>query len=336
VSFLFPSPTITFEAALRDVASGSPRARALAAHALGEVTAPDDKPRAAGALIAALDDGRAEVRAEACAALGEIGMASAVPGLIKRLDDGDPAVRQCAAIALGTLRHPDAWEPLVTALREGAPDLRFQAVSSLAELDPPRSYDVLVGALGDHDPQVLSAIALALGAIGDGRAAGHLAGLLEHADRGVRFDAAYALADLDDARGRDALGAALDDPERGWDAACALEALGAEADADALARVLDARRKPAAPPQVMLRAAGALLAIAPAHARADAAQRVLLAGLTLRKPELRGLAIEELAKVGGAWACDALARRRGGRKGKDFVDVIDQALAAIRARSEQP
>jgi HEAT repeats/PBS lyase HEAT-like repeat len=331
VSFLFPSPTITFDAALRDLASGSPKARALAAHALGEVTAPDDRPRAADALITALDDARSEVRAEAAAALGDLGDGRAVPGLVKRLDDGDAAVRQCAAIALGTLRHPDGWDPLVRALREGAPDVRFQAASSLAEIDAPRSYAVLVDALGDRDPQVLSAIALALGAIDDGRATGHLARLLEHDDPGVRFDAAYALSQLGDARGRDALAGALRDPERAWDAACALEELGSAADADALAAVVGDRK---APPQVQLRAAGAVLAIAPEHAQAAAARRVLLAGLGLRKPELRGLAVEELGKSGGAWAEDALAKMRGGRKGKDFVDVIDQALTAIRGRVE--
>jgi len=83
---------------------------------------------------------------------------------------------------------------------------------------------------------------------------------------------------------------------------------------------------------VQLRASGALLAIAPQHARAEAAQRVLVAGLALRKPELRGLAIEELGKVGGTWAEDPLAKLRSSRKGKDFMDVIDQALDAIRGR----
>ena len=56
MSFLFPSSTITLEAALRDLARGSPKARAFAAHALGEITEPAEKRRALEALIAALDD----------------------------------------------------------------------------------------------------------------------------------------------------------------------------------------------------------------------------------------------------------------------------------------
>ena len=58
MSFLFPSSTITFEAALRDLAQGSPKARAFAAHALGEITEPAEKRRALDALLAALDDDR--------------------------------------------------------------------------------------------------------------------------------------------------------------------------------------------------------------------------------------------------------------------------------------
>jgi len=332
VSLLFPSQTITFDAALHDLTKGGVKARAIAAHALGEVTAPEEKARAADALCAALDDDRHEVRAEAAAALGDLGDPRGVPALARRLTDGDAAVRQCAAIALGTLRHPDGFAPLETALREGPADTRFQAASSLAEIDPPRAYDPLVAALGDDDPQVLSAIALALGAIGDGRAAGPLARLLDHGDRPVRFDAAYALAQLGDGQGRPQLVAGLDEPASAWDAVAALELLGTPADADAVAAVLGRRK---ADPQIQLRAAAAVLALAPAHERADAARRVLVAGLGLRKPELRGLAIEELGRVGGPWALDALARLRGTRKGKDFVDVIDGALAQIRARGDQ-
>ncbi|HEU4727992.1 MAG TPA: HEAT repeat domain-containing protein, partial [Kofleriaceae bacterium] len=116
MSFLFPSSTITFDAALRDLAQGSPKARAAAAHALGDVEDPTEKRRATEALSRAIDDDRPEVRAEACASLGELGDAAVLPLLIRRLDDGAPAVRQSAAIALGTLAHPDGFEPLAQAL----------------------------------------------------------------------------------------------------------------------------------------------------------------------------------------------------------------------------
>jgi hypothetical protein len=54
VSYLFPSSTITVEAALRDLANGSPKARAFAAHALGDVTDTTEVARAVDALIIAL------------------------------------------------------------------------------------------------------------------------------------------------------------------------------------------------------------------------------------------------------------------------------------------
>ncbi|MEM9493869.1 MAG: HEAT repeat domain-containing protein, partial [Myxococcota bacterium] len=72
MTYQLRSTTITFEAALRDLDSGSPKARAQAAHALGDVVAPDERQRAVRALIAALSDPRFEVRAEAALALGEL------------------------------------------------------------------------------------------------------------------------------------------------------------------------------------------------------------------------------------------------------------------------
>lgn len=326
MSYLFPASTITVEAALRDLGSGSPKARAQAAHALGDLGDPVEKARAVPALIAALEDDHAVVRAEAAASLGELGDGAAVAGLIKRLDDGQPAVRQAAAIALGTMRAPDGFPALVERLREGPPDLRFQAVTSLAEIDPIAAYDPLVGALADTDPQVLSAIALALGAIADGRAVGHLARLLEYPDAGVQFDAAYGLAQLGDGRGRAALRTGVRNADRGWDAVIALETLGTSADADAILDALGART---VPPVVQIRAAGALVRIGTTPAHTDPARRVLAAALTARKLELRGLAVEELGRSSAPWAADLLKDLRARRKGRELIDAIDEALAQI-------
>jgi hypothetical protein len=326
VSYLFPSSTITVEAALRDLASGSPRSRAQAAHALGDLGDPVEKARAVPALVAALEDDRGEVRAEAAASLGELGDAGAVAALIKRLYDGIPAVRQAAAIALGSLRHPDGFPALVEQLENGPPDIRFQAATSLAEIDPIAAYDPLVAALRDPDPQVLSAIALSLGAIADGRAVGHLARLLEHTDPSVQFDAGYALAQLGDGRGRAQLRTGVRDQARGWDAVIALETLGTSTDADAILDALDAR---GVPPQVQIRAAGALVRIGTIGRHTEPGKRVLAAALNARKLELRGLAVEELGRSGAPWAADLLRELRSRRKGRELVDAIDDALAQI-------
>jgi len=349
MSYLFPASTITFDAALRDLASGSPKARALAAHALGDVTDPDSRRRALDALVRALDDDRPEVRAEACSSLGELGDAAALAPLVKRLGDGAAPVRQNAAIALGTLRLPEGFEPLAEALREGPADLRFQAATSIAEIDAARAYDLLVAALGDRDPQVVGAAALALGAIGDARALGVLAPLATYADPGARFDIAYALAELSstappfggaagpgqarpvaDGSGRAALVAALSDEDRAWDAVTALGWLGDREAAEALGKALTSKRTPL---EAIVLAAGTLLATGNAsEADSAAAQRVLIAALTARKIHVRGLAVEQLAEVGGAWAHAPLDKFARSGKGSDFLTQIAAALEKIRER----
>ncbi|HVV86339.1 MAG TPA: HEAT repeat domain-containing protein, partial [Kofleriaceae bacterium] len=96
-----PSRIVTLPAALRDLRSGSVKARVLAADVLGDVTGAG-RDAALEGLRAALVDDAAEVRAEAATSLGAQRDAGAVEGLIRRLDDGSPPVRQAAAIALGT------------------------------------------------------------------------------------------------------------------------------------------------------------------------------------------------------------------------------------------
>lgn len=332
VSFLFPSSTITFDAALRDLASGSPKARALAAHALGDVDGDVEKRRAVDALVRALDDDRPEVRAEACGSLGSLGELDPVPALVKRLSDGAPAVRQNAAIALGTLRAQDGFEPLAEMLREGPADLRFQAATSLAEVDPARAFDHEVVALDDRDGQVVGAAALSVGAIAavmTDRKPAALAALgacwerLPASETGARFDVAYALADLDDARGLPALAAAIADAERAWDAVTALGRLRAEQELAAAV----AHKK--TPDEARTLAAGRLLAIV----EYPKAKKTLLDALVHRKVHVRGIAIEQLAEIGGNWAAPALDKLARSIKGSELKEPIEAARKAINARA---
>lgn len=330
MSFLFPSPTITFEAALRDLANGSPKARAMAAQALGDVTEPVEKRRAVDALIRALDDDLPQVRMEACAALGELREPGALPHLIKRLDDGAPPVRQSAAIALGTIGHPDGFEPLATALKDGPADLRFQAATSLAEIDPARAFDLVLVALDDHDGEVIGAAALSVGAIAKddaaktARAVPALTAKLDHTAAGTRFDIAYALAELGDAGGKSALAAAVGDQDRAWDA---VSALGELAEQDELAKAVATRTTPM---EARVLAAGKLLAIRGAD---ETARALLLEALTNRKVHVRGLAVEQLADVGGAWAKPPLEKLARSGKGTELLEAIATALRAIEGRA---
>jgi HEAT repeat protein len=329
VSYLFPSPTITFEAALRDIATASPKGKILAARALGDVEDSVEKRRAVEALIAALDDNQYAVRAEACASLGQLGDASALPHLIKRLDDGEPAVRQNAAIALGTLRAADGFEPLETALREGPADLRYQAATSIAEIDPERAFEPVMAALEDRDPQVIGAAALSVGAIAKTdpakktRAVNALTTALGHSNAGTKFDAAYALAELGDDSGRQVLTKSFADEERAWDAVTALVELKAK---DELAQAA-AHKKTQWEARVL--AAGKLLEL---DATQEFARAVLIEALSHRKPNVRGLAIEQLILIGGPWAKAPLEKLARSGKGEDFHSLIEGALTAIEAR----
>jgi HEAT repeat protein len=325
VSFLFPSLSITFDAAMRDLGSGSAKARVMAAHALGGVTDDVERRRAVDALVRALDDDKPEVRAEACASLGELREPTALAALVKRLDDGIPVVRQNAAIALGTIGHPDAFEPLATALREGPADLRFQAATSLAEIDPARALEPALAALGDDDPQVVGAAALSLGAIGDRDRERVLAALgpkLDHKDLAARFDVAYALAELRDDRGRALLDAANNAGERAWDSVTALGGLRAAAE---LRAAVTSKKMPQ---EAQVLAAGRLLAVEDA----PLAQKLLLDALTTRKTHVRGLAVEQLGEVAGPWATGPLERLARSGKGGELLEPIATALRAIAER----
>ncbi len=329
MSFLFPSSTITIEAALRDLASGSSKARVHAAHALGEVTDPAEKRRAIDALIRALHDDQAEVRAEACAALGTLDDPTPVPELIKRLDDGVALVRQNAAIALGSVASTDGFAPLAAALRNGPPDLRFQAATSLAEIDPARAFDHVVAALTDSDPHVSSAAALAVGAIAGEvttlapRAVAALAPQLDHIDSGMRFDVAYALAEIGHPSGRNLLASALTDAERSWDAVTALAKIGATNE---LERAIASRNIPR---EAATLAAGRLLMFAPSYERA---RQVLVDALGSRALHIRGIAVEQLAEVGGSWARLPLEKLARSRRGATLREAIAAALHQIELR----
>ena len=324
---LFSPSGITFEAALRDLHSKNPRTRAVAAHALGDVTDPTERQKAVPALIEALRDPRPEVRTEAAFALGELSSEAAVEPLAISLDDPTPVVRQGCAMALGKLGFDAGFAPLAKALKDGPADVRFQAATSLVEIDPARAYEPLVAALDDDDAEVAGAAAVGLGAIGDPRAADRLAGLLDHHARRTRLDAAYALADLGDRRGLEVLLGAASDPELGWDALDGLGRIGRPDDADAVAELMT----PELDMPLALKASALLLRLDPGHRAAVNARDTLLRGLELRKLEQRGLAVQLIGQVGGRWALAALQDLRRKRRGKHLQDEIDEALAALRA-----
>jgi hypothetical protein len=105
--------------------------------------------------------------------------------------------------------------------------------------------------------------------------------------------------------------------------------LGTPDDAEALGRALLGKQTP---PEAMVLAAGAILRFAPRSAHHDAARRVLLAALGARKVHVRGIAVEQLGEVGGAWAIAPLEKLARSGKGADLLEAIAAALREVQAR----
>ena len=333
MSYHPPSNTITFTAALRDLASSNRKARARAAHALGDVVDPDERRRAATALIEVLADDDAEIRAEAALSLGDLELEIAVKPLLTGLEDATALVRQSCAMGLGRLGFRAAFADLARALTEGPADLRFQAATSLAEIDPDAAFAPLVAALADErDGEVICALALALGALGDDRAGPELAAILDREPAvgppQTRFDIAYALAELGNERAFAVLRQFVAHDTLGWDAVEGLVKLGGKPAADALADVFTNRR---VTPPVMLRAAAGLLELAPDHGQADAAREILVAGLKARKFEHGVIAVDLVGRIGGGWAIAALRSAQQRRRGRRFSAEIDEIVARLES-----
>jgi HEAT repeat protein len=99
--------------------------------------APESDPRVRGALLSALEDRDAEVRAAAAKAIGHVNDTSAVALLAKSLSDPVWFVRLQAARALGTLAHHRAVRPLVSALTDESWQVRAATADALRRLGEP-------------------------------------------------------------------------------------------------------------------------------------------------------------------------------------------------------
>ena len=137
-----------------DLRRGDGSARAKAAEWLGTIGSVDRpraerRPGAAGALaggeapralLDALGDRSAEVRAAAAVALGRMQEPLAIASLIGLLGERDPFVRKAASGALRSF-GPAAVEPLIGALGPAGPDLAVAILEPLAEIGDGRAFE---------------------------------------------------------------------------------------------------------------------------------------------------------------------------------------------------
>ena len=149
---------------------------------LGVLRAEDSRAASAPALLQALRDSSATMRARAALACGRIQDSTLAPLLFPLLEDPASEVRQEAAFALGQIGHRSAR----TALER---------------------------ALSSRDSNVVDLAIEALGKLGDKSSTAKVADFLDNDSARLRADAAVALWRLADSTAIDALIARHDDPD---------------------------------------------------------------------------------------------------------------------------
>jgi HEAT repeat protein len=153
--------------------------------------------RAVPVLRACLDDEDVEVRIAAISALGATGLLEALPGLLERLLDENTHVRAAVWAALGGL-GPGAVPPLLERVDSDSPEMRQSAVHALGALRDARALPALIERLEDENILVRQAACQALAALGDRRAVAPIIAQLAHPRSPVRIAACTALGMLGD------------------------------------------------------------------------------------------------------------------------------------------
>ena len=196
--------------------------------------------RAAAALMGALSDPEASVRAQAVTALGQLEYAPAVEPLMGALQDEDAEIRENAAWALGQIGDDRAVGPLSSALKDSEPAVREQAAWALGQIEAEQSAEALAASLVDEDPDVREQAAWALGMIQSTAAVHAVMEALKDSDPDVRQQAAWALGMIQSTAAVHAVMEALkdSDPDVRQQAAWALGMIQDENAIDALSEAL--------------------------------------------------------------------------------------------------
>ena len=147
--------TTSLGAALRDLRAEKPKVRTAAALALAH-HAQKHRAEVTEALMEALDDANADVRAASALGLADAKADQAVPALIEACDDPDDHVRQMAITALSEIGGATALARIERALTDHGATIRFQAVMAFPRMsdDRERSVQVLLTATHDQDALV--------------------------------------------------------------------------------------------------------------------------------------------------------------------------------------
>ncbi len=148
--------------------SVDPHVRRYSLYLLGR----ERDPHLKGLFLSALRDTDKGARAQAMAALADLGD-TVVPDLISLLLDNDWKVRYRAAEALGKIRNRESVKALIEALSDEKDHVRYMAAKALGGTEDKGAVPPLIDRLGDGNMYVRKAAVLSLGKLGDtpGRAA---------------------------------------------------------------------------------------------------------------------------------------------------------------------
>lgn len=163
-------------------------------------------------LIVLLRDPDPAVRHHAAHTLSKIGDPRAAPALVAALDDAVPSVVAKVAFTLGVLNSRDAIPRLVALFAHPDRDVQTQVQTALERFGAD-AVPAVTGVLHDPNPQVREQAADTLGVIGTRESVGALIPLLSDAVWQVRFAAVTALAHLGGAAVRAAVQPLANDPD---------------------------------------------------------------------------------------------------------------------------
>ncbi|MHB2026133.1 MAG: HEAT repeat domain-containing protein [Elusimicrobiota bacterium] len=232
------------QTALSNLSSADPAVRRQAASRISGLSCSGAGP----ALLSALGDSNAAVRAAAADSLGLLRDGDALAPLEKLLaSDADPSARAAAAAALTYLGNTSSAGVLIGALSDPDAGVRYAAARALGAIRSAQAVPALIGLLANGDSGLQRTAAASLGVIGGTQALSALRGLLNGTDPGLSFQAAYSLAIQRDASGHGALLSALSgssDAATRQQAAGALAMLGQSRDLPALQSALAAEKDP--------------------------------------------------------------------------------------------
>ena len=144
----------------------SPKVRGRGIWILSQRRAPDT----AQAIITALADPEADVRAAAAQALGSFEAAQVEDALLAMLSDANAAVRASASATLGQIKSRTAVEPLISLLSDPEQEVLDAAATALRQIGDARMADAMILLLTTAHGIALQEAIYALGELQDERA----------------------------------------------------------------------------------------------------------------------------------------------------------------------